>query len=154
MACCRTGAAIDDARGRGTALHSSAAPFGHLVAALLQGLNDEGFVEGRSVTIEQRWADNRLDRLPDLAADLVRRQAAVIVGNVGGVQAARNATATIPIIFVTGEDPIKSGLVNSISRPAGNLTGVTFFGGASTQHQAARTAPRPPPQCEDRRRPG
>jgi ABC-type uncharacterized transport system substrate-binding protein len=107
-----------------------AAPFAHLVAALRQGLKDEGFVEGANVSIEQRWADNQLDRLPALAADLVRRQVAAIVGNVGAVEAARAATAAIPIIFVTGEDPVKSGLVSSLNRPQGNLTGVTFFGGA------------------------
>jgi putative ABC transport system substrate-binding protein len=107
-----------------------AAPFAHLVAALRQGLNDEGFAEGRNVAIEQRWADNQLDRLPGFAADLVHRQAAVIVGNVDAVEAARAATKTIPIVFVTGEDPVKSGLVKSLNRPEANVTGVTFFGGA------------------------
>src|SRR5438445_1615117 len=72
------------------------APFRHLVTALRQGLGDEGLVEGRNVVIEQRWADNHLDRLPEMAADLIRRQAAVIVGNVDGVEAARAATGTIP----------------------------------------------------------
>jgi len=107
-----------------------AAPFRHLVTALRQGLGDEGLVEGRNVVIEQRWADNHLDRLPEMAADLIRRQAAVIVGNVDGVEAARAATDTIPIVFVTGEDPVKSRLIKSVNRPEGNLTGVTFFGGA------------------------
>jgi putative ABC transport system substrate-binding protein len=107
-----------------------AAPFAHLVVALRQGLSDEGFVEGRNIAIEQRHADNQLDRLPGLAADLVRRQVSVILGNVGAVDAARAATATIPIVFVTGEDPVKSGLVASLNRPEANLTGVTFFGGA------------------------
>jgi putative ABC transport system substrate-binding protein len=107
-----------------------AAAFGHVVAALRQGLNDEGFVEGHNFTLEQRWADNQLDRLPGLAADLVRRQAAVIVGNADAVQAARAATTSIPIIFVTGEDPVKTDLVKSINRPESNVTGVTFFGGS------------------------
>jgi ABC-type uncharacterized transport system substrate-binding protein len=107
-----------------------AAPFQGIVTALRQGLGDEGFVEGRNVAIEQRWADNKLDRLPELAADLVRRRVSVIVGNVVAVEAAQAATTSIPIVFVTGEDPVKSGLVARLNRPEGNLTGVTFFGGA------------------------
>jgi len=106
------------------------APFAHLVEAMRQGLADEGFVEGRNVTIEQRHADNQLDRLPGLAADLVRQHVSAIVGNIPGVEAARTATATIPIVFVTGEDPVRSGLVANLNRPEANLTGVTFFGGA------------------------
>jgi putative ABC transport system substrate-binding protein len=113
-----------------------AAPFGQVVAALRQGLSDEGFAEGRNVAIEQRWADNQLDRLPGLAAELVSRQVAVIVGNARAVDAARAITTTIPIVVVTGEDPVKSGLVSSLSRPEGNITGVTFFGG--TQLDAKR----------------
>jgi putative ABC transport system substrate-binding protein len=105
-----------------------AAPFEHLVKALRDGLNDEGFVEGRNVAIEQRWADNQRDRLPDLAADLVNRQVSVIVTHGIGVEDARAATKTIPIVFVVGGDPVKMGLVASLSRPEGNLTGVTFFG--------------------------
>ena len=107
-----------------------AAPFTALVAALRQGLGDEGFVEGRNVAIEQRHADNQLDRLPDLAADLVRRQVSVIVANILAVDAVRAATASIPIVFVSGEDPVKGGLVASLNRPEANLTGVTFFGGS------------------------
>jgi putative ABC transport system substrate-binding protein len=107
-----------------------ATPFAHLVAVLRQGLGNEGFVEGRNVAIEQRHADNQLDRLPGLAADLVRRQVSVIVSNLGAVGAARAATTTIPIVFVTGADPVKGGLVASLNRPEANLTGVTFFGGS------------------------
>ena len=107
-----------------------AAPFNDLVAALRQGLDETGFVEGRNVIIEQRWADNQIDRLPDLAVDLARHQAAVIVGNQQAIQPARSAAPTTPIVFVTGEDPVGAGLVTSLSRPGGNLTGVTFFGGS------------------------
>ncbi len=109
---------------------SPAAPFKGLVAALRQGLSDEGFIEGRNVIIEQRWADNQRDRLPALAADLVRRRVTVIVGSAGVMEAARAATSTIPLVFVSGRDPVKSGLVTSLSRPEGNLTSVTFFGGS------------------------
>jgi putative ABC transport system substrate-binding protein len=103
------------------------APFMHLVAAFQQGLRDEGFIEGQNVPIEYRWADNQVDRLPDLAADLVRRQVKVIVGNTQAAEAAKAATQSIPIIFVTGEDPVTTGLVDSLNRPSGNLTGVVFF---------------------------
>lgn len=107
-----------------------AAPFAHLVTALRQSLAEAGYVEGRNVTIEQRWADNRMDRLPGLAKDLVQRGASVIVGNGPAMHAAKAATSKIPIVFVVGDDPVKSGLVDGLSRPGGNVTGVTFFAGS------------------------
>jgi ABC-type uncharacterized transport system substrate-binding protein len=98
----------------------------HLVAAFRQGLKETGFVEGQNVTIEYRWAEGQNDRLPGLAADLVRRQAAVIVGHSLTVQAAKAASTTTPIIFVIGSDPVRTGLVASLNRPGSNITGVTF----------------------------
>jgi putative tryptophan/tyrosine transport system substrate-binding protein len=94
------------------------------------GLKDEGFTEGQTFAFEQRWADNQLDRLPALAAELVSRRVAAIVCNSLTVPAAMAATATIPIVFASGDDPINSGYVSSLSRPTGNVTGVTFFGGS------------------------
>ena len=105
-----------------------AAPFAHLVTAFRRGLTEAGFVEGQNVAIEQRYADNYHDRLPGLVGELVQRQVAVIVGNGSAAAAAKAVTATVPIVFVTGDDPVRSGLVTSLNRPERNLTGVTFFG--------------------------
>ena len=110
----------------GVLMSTPAAGFAYLVNALRQGLNDAGFVEGKNVAIEHRWADNQLDRLPGLAADLVRQQMAVIVASGIAVPAVKAATATTPIVFLTGADPVRTGLVASLSRPGVNVTGVAF----------------------------
>ena len=107
-----------------------AGPFAHLVMAFRQGLSEAGYVEGKNVTIEQRWANNQIDRLPALVDELVRRPVNVIVANVLAALAAKNATTTVPILFVTGSDPVKDGLVASLNRPSGNVTGVSHVSGA------------------------
>jgi putative ABC transport system substrate-binding protein len=99
----------------------------HLVTAFRQGLKEAGFVEGQNVTIEYHSAEDDRDRLPVLVADLIRRQAAVLIGNLNAAQAAKSATITVPIVFVTGGDPVRYGLVASLNRPEGNVTGVVFF---------------------------
>jgi putative tryptophan/tyrosine transport system substrate-binding protein len=101
-----------------------------LVTAFRQGLKEAGYVEGQNVAVEFRSAEGRNDQLPGLVAELVRRQVAVIVCNVTAASAAKAVTSTVPIVFATGYDPIGEGLVTSLNRPGGNVTGVSFLGNA------------------------
>jgi len=107
----------------------SGAGLGHLVNALRQGLRDSGYEDGRNMILELRWADGRYDRLPALANELVQRKVDVIVtgGGEASAHAAKNATASIPIVFNIGNDPVQVGLVASLGRPGGNITGVNIF---------------------------
>lgn len=102
-----------------------------VAAAFLRGLQDAGYEQGRNVNVEYRWADDQYDRLPTLAEDLVRRNVSAIVAGGGAWVSAKRATTSIPIIFTSGLDPIRAGMVKSINRPEANITGATFYSGGA-----------------------
>jgi putative ABC transport system substrate-binding protein len=131
---------------------ASAHEFAHLAVAFRQGLNESGQVDGRDVAIEYRWADGHYDRLPALAAELVRHPVALIAATGGPAAglAAKAATSSIPIVFISGSDPVSAGLVGSLARPDGNATGITSFQ-RHADRQAARIAARTRPPCRHRR---
>ena len=130
----------------------SAARYADRMAGFHRGLSETGYVEGRNLTIEYRWADDHFDRLPAMAADLVSRRVAVIfAGPDVGLQAAMAATKTIPVVFVTGSDPVAAGFVPSLARPDGNVTGLTNLDVELAASGHAAAPPRPAMKSRRRR---
>jgi putative ABC transport system substrate-binding protein len=130
---------------------ASSQGYARQVVAFLKGLDEAGYVEGRNVAIEYRWADSKHDRLPALAADLVHRQVTVIAATTtAAAVAAKAATTTIPIVFEMGGDPVRVGLVSNLARPGGNITGVTNLKNLATcrssraQKRSFTSTSRPP----------
>jgi ABC-type uncharacterized transport system substrate-binding protein len=112
----------------------------NLVTAFRQGLQETGYVEGQNVATEYRFAENDRDKLTALVSEFTHRPVAVIVGNLVAALAAKTATTTVPIVFATGSDPVKDGLVTNLNRPGGNVTGVSFFAGETTGAIASASA--------------
>src|SRR5262245_41980057 len=108
---------------------ASATGYASMAAAFREGLKETGYIEGNNVTIEYRWADDQYDRLPALAADLVSRRATVIFANSPSISSAKGATSTVPIVIMSGDDPVRLGFVASFNRPGGNITGVAILSG-------------------------
>jgi putative ABC transport system substrate-binding protein len=125
-------AQLPNVRVAGFVSSGSADGFTHLLAALHRGLRDKGYVDGQNLAIEYRWADGHYDRLPALAADFVRRRVALIIstGGIVAVHAVKAATTEIPVVFASGDDPVRFGIVQSLSHPGGNVTGVTIMSSA------------------------